>query len=1175
MEFLETLGDVFSSVVAWFERILRRFFGSANDRRIGRMGFVRQSDQRVEVVAGSMLDRINSLEDEIQGRSDEELKETAAKMRARYAAGESLLDLMPEVFASVREVGLRHLEMRHYDVQMIGGQILHGGMIAEMVTGEGKTLVATLPATLNAIAGKVHVITVNDYLARRDMEWMAPIYMGLGFTVGAIQSTMTPGERQPAYACDITYGTNNEFGFDYLRDNMKPTRDLQVQGPLDFAIVDEIDNILIDEARTPLIISGPAQDDVTKYARADRIARQLTRDEHFEIKEKEHSCHMTEEGIRAAEKLVGVESFYTTGNTEWPHLLDNSLKAHHLYKRNVNYVIEGGDVVIVDEFTGRKMPGRQWSDGLHQAVEAKEGVTIKEESQTLATITLQNYFKLYQKLAGMTGTAMTEAGEFLKIYQLDVLAVPTNKPLQRINHPDVIYRSESEKWDAVVEEVRRVQSESDQPLLIGTASIEKSEVISKKLERYGIDHNVLNAKNHEREAEIVAQAGRKGAVTISTNMAGRGTDIILGGNPEHQAWQELSKTYETRLDVPKSEWDRVTEQISKQGGMAEEGREIAEHGGLFVIGTERHDSRRIDLQLRGRAGRQGDPGSSRFFLSMEDDLMRLFIPEMAMKMIDRTMQDGEAIESRMVTKRIEGAQKKVEERHFESRKHLLDYDEVMDEQRKRVYAYRQQILDGVNCRELIMDMIAGQTERRIAEFLDTDYAWSVITEWAAGEFGIRIDVSEIRNASQEELVYILRDRASQQVREDVTDQIEECLLLDVDEDEWNWQALAQWANSRFNLGLNDKHLRAEPRENIFDLLVDRIEPVIDRYDYSILELFLEELFPLRSLCEWLRQQFTLDATPEQFADMADDEVIQTTCDMLDRLYRDKEVQFPVTVGINNFMVSRQGAGEGSDREGLVQWASDRFNQPITLNDIANRQRDQIREALLEFSERAFDAGEKLKQEIDQLCANDDDHTTTNSADVTEITRWAESTFDITVEPDEWSDLAPDDVRQRLLSLYDMRFRPELGQAERSLILELLDTAWKDHLYHMDHLRSGIGLVGYAQKDPKTEYKKEGMRAFDQMWERIGEQVTSSIFRIEVQSPEFVGSLWEISATSHADADSVYDAVEVERNEGGGPQPGAEVEVIQPIRNTAPRVGRNDACPCGSGKKFKKCCGSPR
>ena len=505
MEFLEQLGDIFSSVVAWFEQLLRRFFGSANDRRIRQMGFVRQPDGQVEVMTGSVLEQINVREPEIEAWSDERLAETASLMRDRYAAGESLEDLMPEVFAAVREVGRRHLEMRHYDVQMIGGQILHHGMIAEMVTGEGKTLVATLPAALNAIAGRVHVITVNDYLARRDME--------------SIQSTMSPAERQPAYACDITYGTNNEFGFDYLRDNMKPTRDLQVQGPLEFAIVDEIDNILIDEARTPLIISGPAQDDVSKYARADKIARQLTRAEHFEVKEKEHSCHMTEDGIRAAEQLVGVESFYTTGNTEWPHLLDNSLKAHYLYKLNVNYVIEGGDVVIVDEFTGRKMPGRQWSDGLHQAVEAKEGVTIKEESQTLATITLQNYFKLYDKLAGMTGTAMTEASEFLKIYSLDVLAVPTNQPLNRINYPDVIYRTEDEKWDAVVEEVRHVQEESDRPLLIGTASIEKSEVISKKLDRYGISHNVLNAKNHEREAEIVAQAGRKNAVTISTNIS--------------------------------------------------------------------------------------------------------------------------------------------------------------------------------------------------------------------------------------------------------------------------------------------------------------------------------------------------------------------------------------------------------------------------------------------------------------------------------------------------------------------------------------------------------------------------------------------------------------------------------------------------------------------------------
>jgi len=477
-------------------------------------------------------------------------------------------------------------------------------------------------------------------------------------------------------------------------------------------------------------------------------------------------------------------------------------------------------------------------------------------------------------------------------------------------------------------------------------------------------------------------------------------------------------------------------------------------------------------------------------------------------------------------------------------------------------------------------MIAEQAERRIAEFLDKDYSWEVITEWAAGEFGIRVEVSEIRNTSQEELTFVLRDRAAQQAREDIIDQIEECLLQDVDESEWNWQALADWTNSRYNLGLNDKQLRSEPRENIFDLLIDRIDPVIERYEFTAVEIFLEELFPLRSLCEWLRQQYTLDAAPEQFVRKSDEEVVETTRDMLDQLYRDKEVEFPVTVGINNFLIARQAGGERSDREGLVQWASDRFDQQITLNDIANRQRDQIREALLGFSATAFETGEKLREEIDGLCSSNG-HADTHAAsqavtpvdDVAKIARWIKSSFDITVDLDDWSELDIETTRRRLLSLYDTHFRPELGQAERSLILELLDTAWKDHLYHMDHLRSGIGLVGYAQKDPKTEYKKEGMRAFDQMWERIGEQVTSSIFRIEVQSPEFVGSLWDISATSHDDAGSVYDEVEAEQT--SGPQPGADIEVIQPIRNTAPRVGRNDPCPCGSGKKYKKCCGSPR
>ncbi|MDA1041529.1 MAG: preprotein translocase subunit SecA, partial [Planctomycetota bacterium] len=588
MEYLERIWDSLSNAAAgagsWLERSITGLFGSSNAR------FLRRLDPKIEA--------INSLEARYQAMSDEELRGQTAEFRRRLAAGETLDDLLVEAFAVCREGGKRFLGMRHYDVQLIGGMVLHSGAIAEMITGEGKTLVATLPAYLNALEGKgVHVVTVNDYLARRDMEWMGPLYMNLGLTVGAIQSGMDPGERQKSYACDITYGTNNEFGFDYLRDNMRmaargddtfPKHMQQSQGPLNFAIVDEVDNILVDEARTPLIISGPAHDDVTKYSKADQIARQLKADTHFEVKEKEHTVALTEEGVRKAEKLADVESFYTAGNMEWPHLIDNALKAHYLYKRDVNYVVQNGEVVIVDEFTGRLMPGRQWSDGLHQAVEAKEGVKVKEESQTLATVTLQNFFKLYKKLGGMTGTAMTEATEFWKIYKLDVIAIPPNRGLQRINHPDVIYRTEREKWIAVADEVERIHrwdtlavtdgswrmgtivKESDAgyefqpkgekttetippdkvkdvqrkglPVLVGTVSIEKSERLANLLEKRGVPHQVLNAKQHKREAEIIAQAGRMGAVTIATNMAGRGTDIILGGNPDTLAWAKLQDT---------------------------------------------------------------------------------------------------------------------------------------------------------------------------------------------------------------------------------------------------------------------------------------------------------------------------------------------------------------------------------------------------------------------------------------------------------------------------------------------------------------------------------------------------------------------------------------------------------------------------------------------------------
>ncbi|MCG8586871.1 MAG: preprotein translocase subunit SecA, partial [Pirellulales bacterium] len=728
----EIVTSIFSGIGRMVERTVTSIFGSANARYVKRLQ--------------PKVDAINALEPKYEAMSAEELRAQTDEFKQRLAAGETLDDLLVEAFAVCREAGKRYLGMRHYDVQLIGGMVLHEGNIAEMVTGEGKTLVATLPSYLNGLTGTgVHVVTVNDYLARRDMEWMGPLHMELGLTVGAIQSDMDPDERQKAYACDITYGTNNEFGFDYLRDNMRsaardddryPKRQQQAQGRLNYAIVDEVDNILIDEARTPLIISGPAQDDVSKYSKADQVARKLKKDVHFELKEKEHTCHMTDEGVREAERLAGVESFYTSGNMHWPHQLDNALKAHHLYKLDVNYVVQGDEIVIVDEFTGRLMPGRNWSDGLHQAVEAKEGVRIKEENQTLATITLQNFFKLYNKISGMTGTAMTEATEFWKIYKLDVIAIPTNREMQRINHPDVIYRSEKEKFIAIADEIEQLNrwttvvlsdgdhvvgklvKESDdaveiqpsetkkttrierdkiehiqppgRPVLVGTVSIEKSERLSRLLDKRGVKHEVLNAKHHKREADIVSQAGRLGAVTIATNMAGRGTDIVLGGNPETKAWAILQEKYATRLDVPREEWDALVDEVEQADDMRTQGEHVKEIGGLHVIGTERHEARRIDLQLRGRCGRQGDTGGSRFFLSLEDDLMRIFAGEWVKNMLTRLgMKEGEAIESRMVSRRIEGAQKKVEERNFEIRKNLLEYDEVMDEQRKRVYGYRQ------------------------------------------------------------------------------------------------------------------------------------------------------------------------------------------------------------------------------------------------------------------------------------------------------------------------------------------------------------------------------------------------------------------------------------------------------------------------------------------------------
>ncbi len=673
----------------------------------------------------SIAQLVNTFEPEVEDLSDEELRAKTAELKQRAGNGESLDDLLPEAFASVREAARRTIGQRHFDVQLMGGGALHQGNIAEMKTGEGKTLVSTLPGYLNALAGKgVHIVTINDYLAKRDSEWMGGIYRFLGLDVGLIQATMSPAQRRPAYGADITYGTNNEFGFDYLRDNMAMRIDDCVQRGYNYAIVDEVDSILIDEARTPLIISGMVRDSAKWYVTFARVAPRLKRDEDYEVEEAKYQIAITEQGVAKVEEILGVENLYDHSNTTLVHHLQNSLRAKELYKRDVAYVVQSGEVKIVDEFTGRVLEGRRYSEGLHQAIEAKEGVKIKEENQTLATVTIQNYFKMYDKLAGMTGTAKTQLTEFEETYKISVVEIPTNRPNVRRDEQDLIYKGEEAKWDAVVEDLKECH-EAGQPILVGTVSIEKSELLSGLMNRRGIPHNVLNAKNHEKEALIVAQAGRKGAVTVATNMAGRGVDILLGGNPEYLARQEMAardwdndryllfEMDDEEQAAYEAEYEPVFAKFKAQTDAEHD--EVVELGGLFVLGTERHESRRIDNQLRGRSGRQGDPGESRFYLSLGDDLMRMFASDRVASIMQRLKwPDDEPIEAKMVSKAVENAQKQIEELNYERRKNVLKYDEVMNGQREAIYGERRKILEGQDLREesvgFVEDLVADVVE---------------------------------------------------------------------------------------------------------------------------------------------------------------------------------------------------------------------------------------------------------------------------------------------------------------------------------------------------------------------------------------------------------------------------------------------------------------------------------
>ena len=872
-------------------KLMAKVFGTSNEREVKRLM--------------PLVERINALEPEMQQLSDDQLRAKTEQFGARIhqrveaiedadekaaALREVLDEILPEAFAVAREGGWRVLKMRHFDVQLIGGIVLHQGKIAEMKTGEGKTLVATLPVYLNALAGAgVHVVTVNDYLAKRDSEWMGKLYTFLGLTVGVIVHDLDDRQRREAYAADVTYGTNNEFGFDYLRDNMKFDLTDCVQRGHNFAIVDEVDSILIDEARTPLIISGASEESTDKYYKVNRIVPSLERGEEIErsledkvltgdyvVDEKHRTITVTDGGWEKVERLLGIGNIADPENWDLKHHVETAVKAHSLYRRDVEYVVKDGEVIIVDEFTGRLMPGRRWSDGLHQAVEAKENVKIERENQTLATVTFQNYFRMYKKLAGMTGTAETEAAEFDKIYKLEVVVIPTNRELRRIENSDVVYRTEKEKYFAVADEIMQL-GQTGQPVLVGTTSVEKSERLSDLLKKKGVKHVVLNAKYHEKEAEIVAQAGRKAAITIATNMAGRGTDILLGGNPEFMAKQEcLKKGIAQQLkaaagevtakpddpnlsyfyyggneyQVPTAQWQEINARYKQQTDLEHD--EVVGLGGLFILGTERHEARRIDNQLRGRAGRQGDPGASRFYLSLEDDLMRIFAKEWVSNLLQRLgMEEGVPIESGLITRRIEAAQKAVEGQHFEARKHVLEYDDVMNKQRQAVYGLRRQLLEGLDQKELILedyvrDILGGLLDKYCGrEVHPEDWDITSLKNQIFTRFGVDIENEAIEpeKLNRQELGDAIFDKLKQRYESkeqliggDAMRHHERIIMLSVLDQQWKDHLLSM-DHLREGIGLRGygQHdpLVEYKRESfdIFEAMMERFEEETVRYLY--------------------------------------------------------------------------------------------------------------------------------------------------------------------------------------------------------------------------------------------------------------------------------------------------------------------------------------------------------
>ena len=1034
--------------MAIFDQFVTKVFGSKHGREVKKLQ--------------PQVDAINALEDKMRALSDVDLQARTVQFKEKIDNGATLDDLLIPAFATVREASRRVLEMRHYDVQLIGGMVLHQGKIAEMKTGEGKTLVATLACYLNGLEGKgVHVVTVNDYLARRDAEWMAKVYAYLGMSTGVIVPGQPNAQKKLAYGCDITYGQNNEFGFDYMRDNMKFSIYDYVQRDLNFAIVDEVDSILIDEARTPLIISGPGESASANYMKIDELVPKFRMDEHFELDEKARSCTMTEEGMELAQRmlhqkgLTEVENLYDPTNLETLHILQQSLRAHGLYQRDKHYMVgDDGKILIIDEFTGRALPGRRWSDGLHQAVEAKERVPIQDENMTLATISFQNLFRLYGKLSGMTGTADTEAMEFHSIYELDTVVIPTNKPITRADEEDLVYLSEREKFVAVGDEIQAAV-EAGQPVLVGTTSVERSDALSRILSKRDIKHNVLNAKQHEREAYVVAQAGVPGSVTVATNMAGRGTDILLGGNPEMLARIEVMQNADEELMADQEAFEAAVEKATVHyiEKCKVDAQAVKDGGGLHIIGTERHESRRIDNQLRGRAGRQGDPGHSRFFLSLEDDLMRIFAGDKVQTMMDRLgMEEGVPIEHRWVTRAVENAQKKVEERNYDIRKNLLDYDDVMNQQRKSIYVLRKQILRG-----------------------------------------------EYRTVPSEE-----EEKA----------------------------------------GVKSLPLVAEASE----ALAERVRPIVQQ----VVQLYANPVPPKgatqEEMAEYRRRAF--DSTLEDLTELRPGGV-----------EKDIYSLFGCVTRLKRFKSDPMGAFENVAEEVAMSLTEQRERLLDVTDEIVSTMIGHACPEKKHFEDWDIEGLEKAYKEQFGVDA---------------------SGVDGLAGRQELAEKLYADAEGVLLRK-EKEFGPEnFLRLFRNFYLQEIDKQWIDHLQAMDHLRDGIGLRGYGQRDPKKEYKREGFDMFQVMLESVKSSVTFAMFsvervreedveRLEAQRRQQVEKREQQIQTSHASAGQGEDAGQGAKRGSSGRRPaGAPALKVETVRRDRPKIGRNDPCHCGSGKKYKSC-----